>query len=144
MSAPFQLPDEKKWDGQSGAKFIDWELLAENALRQQRCKYHGGKEWRASAQLSFIQTLIRSMTTGAEAHRLVMEALQPAIELSAAGKVTSPAALVVPALAEQLGRGRGGAELEGGGKRSAPSSSGWPAGRWRSSLRRRKVKRWLS
>jgi hypothetical protein len=61
----------------------------------------------SGVQLGLVLTTITPFSTGAAAHQRVCEALDSALKAAAEGKVTSPAALDVPALAAAAGQGWG-------------------------------------
>jgi hypothetical protein len=83
-----------------------------------RCK-NFSRPMSAGVQLGLVLTTITPFSTGAAAHQQVCEALESALKAAAEGKVTSPAALDVPALAQQLGRGGGS---KGQGAKGKPTT----------------------
>jgi hypothetical protein len=74
--------------------------------RQMRCK-NFSRPMSAGVQLGLVLTTITPFSTGAAAHQQVCEALESALKAAAEGKVTSPAALDVPALGTAAGQGWG-------------------------------------
>ena len=92
-----------QWGGVPGLPFMVWEQNVEYELKRIRAR-QGYKGVSAGMQLGHIRTRITPYTPGAMAHEAIEEALRPALLAAAKGQVTSPAAIEVPALAEQLGK----------------------------------------
>ena len=115
MDGEGSIARPKKWEGEPGVKFLLWEQSVDNRLRELRAR-HASKGLSASAQLGTIQGAIVPLSVGMGAHDKVLKVLKPQLMAAAAGQVTSPAALEVPDLARQLGKGAGGAMGQQGRK----------------------------
>ena len=102
----------RKWQGEPGGKFLAWEQAIDTRLRQLRAR-SAGKRLAAGDQLGEVQAAIVPLSVGMGAHEKVVAVLKPQLVAAAAGQVTSPAALEVPDLALQLGKGARGGSGQG-------------------------------